>query len=147
MNKLLQPLRWRCVECAIHHERDVREEQDQIYVARISSNSDCGVEALPILSCERLNLMTSVRGEWLWRMISIVACCHSAKLCTLVTSCFSCESWWVTNNEPLLTQKVQAKEGISCMCFINCTLRESIVLQGTYFILVYSMPGKYTKLL
>jgi len=23
---LLQPLRWRCVECAIHHERDVREE-------------------------------------------------------------------------------------------------------------------------
>jgi len=63
MNKLLQPLRWRCVECAIHHERDVREEQDQIYVARISSNSDCGVEALPILSCERLNLMTSVRGE------------------------------------------------------------------------------------
>ena len=24
---LLQPLRWRCAECAIHHERDVREEQ------------------------------------------------------------------------------------------------------------------------
>ena len=24
---VLQPLRWRCVECAIHHERDVREEQ------------------------------------------------------------------------------------------------------------------------
>jgi len=24
---LLQPLRWRCVECVIHHERDVREEQ------------------------------------------------------------------------------------------------------------------------
>jgi len=24
---LLQPLGWRCVECAIHHERDVREEQ------------------------------------------------------------------------------------------------------------------------
>jgi len=23
---LLQPLSWRCVECAIHHERDVREE-------------------------------------------------------------------------------------------------------------------------
>jgi len=23
---LLQPLRWRCVECAIHHKRDVREE-------------------------------------------------------------------------------------------------------------------------
>jgi len=23
---LLHPLGWRCVECAIHHERDVREE-------------------------------------------------------------------------------------------------------------------------
>jgi len=22
----LQPLRWRCAECAIHHERDVLEE-------------------------------------------------------------------------------------------------------------------------
>jgi len=26
-SNLLQPLRWRCVECVIHHERDVREEQ------------------------------------------------------------------------------------------------------------------------
>jgi len=24
---LLQPLRWRCIECAIHHEREVRKEQ------------------------------------------------------------------------------------------------------------------------
>jgi len=24
---LLQPFNWRCVECAIQHERDVREEQ------------------------------------------------------------------------------------------------------------------------
>jgi len=23
---LLQPLQWRCVDCVIHHERDVREE-------------------------------------------------------------------------------------------------------------------------
>ena len=23
---LLQPLRWCCVDCVIHHERDVREE-------------------------------------------------------------------------------------------------------------------------
>ena len=23
---LFQPLRWRCVECAIHHEQDVREQ-------------------------------------------------------------------------------------------------------------------------
>jgi len=24
---LLQPLRWRCAECAVHHEWNVREEQ------------------------------------------------------------------------------------------------------------------------
>jgi len=33
---LLQPLRWRCAECAVHHERNVREEQHHIYVARTS---------------------------------------------------------------------------------------------------------------
>jgi len=42
---LLQPLRWCCVECVIHHERDVREEQQYIYVARTSNN---GV----IMACE-----------------------------------------------------------------------------------------------
>jgi len=35
---LLQTLRWRCVECVIHHERDVREEQKYVYVARTSNN-------------------------------------------------------------------------------------------------------------
>jgi len=35
---VLQPLRWRCAECAVHHERNVREEQHQIYVARTSNN-------------------------------------------------------------------------------------------------------------
>jgi len=35
---LLQPLRWRCVDCAIHHERDMREEQQYIYVVRTSNN-------------------------------------------------------------------------------------------------------------
>ena len=50
---LLQPLRWCCVDCVIHHERDVREEQKYMYVARTSNN----------------------------RVISIVACCRGAKLC------------------------------------------------------------------
>jgi len=31
------------------------------------------------------------------------------------------------------------------MHFINCTLRESSILQRTYLILVESMPGKYRK--
>jgi len=35
---LLQPLRWRCVKCVIHHERDVREEKHYIYVAPTSNN-------------------------------------------------------------------------------------------------------------
>jgi len=39
------------------------------------------VVALPILTCERLNVMTSVSGEWSRRVNSIVACCHGAKFC------------------------------------------------------------------
>jgi len=31
---MLQPLQWRCVDCVIHHERDVREEQQYICVER-----------------------------------------------------------------------------------------------------------------
>jgi len=30
---VLQPLQWRCVDCVIHHERDVRKEQKYICVA------------------------------------------------------------------------------------------------------------------
>jgi len=41
--KLLQPFRWRCVECVIHHERDVREEKQYVYVARTSNNGDHGM--------------------------------------------------------------------------------------------------------
>jgi len=35
---VLQPLRWCCVDCVIHHKRDVREEQKYMYVARTSNN-------------------------------------------------------------------------------------------------------------
>jgi len=31
---VLQPVRWCCVDCVVHHERDVREEQTYIYVWR-----------------------------------------------------------------------------------------------------------------
>ena len=55
---LLQPLRWCCVDCVIHHEWDVREEQHHTYMWR----------ELAII-------------EWSWHVNSIVACCHSAKLC------------------------------------------------------------------
>ena len=31
---VLQPLRWCCVDCVIHHERDVGEEQHHTYIWR-----------------------------------------------------------------------------------------------------------------
>ena len=39
---LLQPLRWCCVDCVIHHERDVREEQKYVCVEQAGNNKrDC----------------------------------------------------------------------------------------------------------
>jgi len=37
-NPMLQPLRWCWVDCVIHHDRDVREEQKYMHVARTSNN-------------------------------------------------------------------------------------------------------------
>ena len=69
---LLQPLRWRCVECVIHHERDVREERHPyIYVAQTSNNRV--IAAWSLCRCERLNITPSVREEWSRRVISIAA--------------------------------------------------------------------------
>jgi len=62
---LLQPLRWCCVDCVIHHERDVREEQHHTY-----------------MWCEQAII------EWSWHVSSIVACCHSAKLCAYAAQDF-----------------------------------------------------------
>ena len=52
---LLQPLRWCCVDCMIHHQRDVREEQKYMYVARTSNN-----RVIPM--------------EWSWLVTSDNAC-------------------------------------------------------------------------
>jgi len=39
---VLQPLQWCCVDCVIHHERDVREEQKYVCVEQASnSKRDC----------------------------------------------------------------------------------------------------------
>ena len=59
-------------------------EPDEQLIALANGNdeSDCGVESLPILTCERLNITTSVRKEWSWRVISIVACCQCEALRT-----------------------------------------------------------------
>jgi len=35
---LLQPFWWRCIDCVIHHERDVHEEQQYVYISQTSNN-------------------------------------------------------------------------------------------------------------
>jgi len=61
---LLQPLRWCCVDCMIHQERDVREEQKYMYVTRTSNNRMissgdlyCCLRLLP--QCEALRICRS----------------------------------------------------------------------------------------
>ena len=67
-----------------------------IYVAQASnSKRDCDVVALPILMCEHLNVTTSVRKERLWHMISIVACCHGAKLCAHAAQDFRSQQFYI----------------------------------------------------
>jgi len=39
---LLQPLQWRCGDCVIHHERDVHEEQQYMYVVHTSNTDESG---------------------------------------------------------------------------------------------------------
>jgi len=48
---LLQPLQWCCVDCVIHHERDVREELKYICVARLSNNKrECDAWSLLLVA-------------------------------------------------------------------------------------------------
>jgi len=54
---VLQLLHWHGVECVILHERDVREEQHQIYVARTSNNRvimACELYCCLLPQCETL---------------------------------------------------------------------------------------------
>jgi len=77
---LLQPLRWCCVDCVIHHKWDVLKNNTIIHVVRASnSKRDCDVVALPILTCERLNMRTSVREERLraWSLLLLAATVRS----------------------------------------------------------------------
>jgi len=57
-----QPLRCCCVECVIHHERDVREEQRYMYVARTSNNRvimACELCCCLLPQCEALRICRS----------------------------------------------------------------------------------------
>ena len=59
---MLQPLGWRCVGCVIHHERDVREEQQYMNVARTSNNGvsmACELYCCLLPQCEALRICRS----------------------------------------------------------------------------------------
>jgi len=58
-NTNLQPLRWRCVKCLIHHEWDVRGEKHHIYVARTSNSRvimACELYCCLLPQCEALRM-------------------------------------------------------------------------------------------
>jgi len=67
---LLQPLRRCCVDCVIHQKRDVREEQHHTYMR-----------------------LEQAIIQWSWHVNSIVACCHSAKLCA-----YDARDFWSQQN-------------------------------------------------
>jgi len=56
---LLQPLRWRCTECAIHHERIVREEQHDTYMWREQAIKEWSWRG----SSVNINLWTTERND------------------------------------------------------------------------------------
>jgi len=59
---VLQPLGWRCAECAVHHEWNVRKEQHQIYVARTSNNRvimACELNCCLLPQCKVLRICLS----------------------------------------------------------------------------------------
>jgi len=99
----LQPLRWCCVDCVIHHERDVREEQHHTYMWREQ----------PII-------------EWSWHVNSIVACYHSAKLCAYATRGFRSQHYknFETNSfcdVPVVSRLSSYVHFIPCTCWRTFT--------------------------
>jgi len=78
--------------------------------ANKQQKSDHGVEALPILTCERLNVTTSVRGEWSWHVNFIVACCHSRQ----------CEALRIRRSGfPIATQRSTVLETSEAICQVE----------------------------
>ena len=59
---LLQPLRWHCVDCVIHHERDVHEEKHYMNAAQTSNNSvimTCALYCCLLPQCDVLRICRS----------------------------------------------------------------------------------------
>jgi len=72
---LLHPLRWCCVDCVIHHERDVREEQKYMYVARTSNDRVISSGDLYCCLLPRCEALRTCRSGFsiptLWNMVWI----------------------------------------------------------------------------
>ena len=68
---LLQPLRWCCVECVIHHERDVCEEQKYMYVARTSNT----INNLVILCV--CTLLSQTENLGCFTHLTYIWCCNT----------------------------------------------------------------------
>jgi len=79
---LLQLLRWCWLDCVIHHERDMRE-QHHTYMWR--------EQAIIV---------------WSWHENSIVACCHSAKLCAYAAQDFRSQQYQVPRLHHCLITRV-----------------------------------------
>jgi len=62
---MLQPLWWRCIDCVIHHERDVHEEQQYIYVARTSNNRVIAARELYCCLLPRCETLCTCRSGFL----------------------------------------------------------------------------------
>ena len=71
-SQLLQPLRWCCVKCVIHHERDVREEQHHTCMWREQAKIE--------FTCHDHSVFTCSRHIRVW-------CCSSR----------TSRSWWITH--------------------------------------------------
>jgi len=84
---LLQPLRWCCVDCVIHHERDVREDQHHRYMWREQAIKEWSWRG----SSADINLWTIERNDQRPRRVIMACelCCCLLPQCEALRICRS----------------------------------------------------------
>ena len=83
---VFQPLWWRCDDCVIHHERDVREEQKYMCVARTSNNRVIPVEWSWWVTSN--NMLVNLVNSWLCLLTVTTRVISSGDLyCCLLPLC------------------------------------------------------------
>jgi len=86
---LLQPLHWRCVECVIHHEWHVREEQHRICGARTSNNRVIAVHYLYFCLLPQCEALRTCRSGFSYRNST----CTSAGFLWPHQTCVTAWTW------------------------------------------------------